>query len=166
MPKGMTYDKMIELGFTNMYGSKPKEEGEYEVMCKAGHIHIVKYQVIHIGTKNAGDGQFLTGADGSLDGGEKGEKMAEDKIYEFEGKYYSNTDHSLEVADDKWGGDLFDLYWDASHGSENGILCEETVYYSAYNPETRYADADELVENYFENYEVQFEDIKEAKEDV
>lgn len=51
MPDGMTYDKMVELGFTNMYESKPQEEGEYEVMCKAGHIHIVKYHVIHIGTE-------------------------------------------------------------------------------------------------------------------
>lgn len=83
-----------------------------------------------------------------------------DKIYEYNNKYYSNTDHSLEVDEDKWGGDLFDLYWDASHGDESGCLCEETLYYSAYNPETVYNDADELVENYFEDNEVQLEDIR------
>lgn len=87
-----------------------------------------------------------------------------DKIYKFNDKFYSNTDYSLEVDEDAWGGDLFDLYWDASHGEYNGALCEETTYYSAYNPETYYADADELVEDFFEDEEVSFEDmIKEQK---
>lgn len=84
------------------------------------------------------------------------------KIYEYNGKYYSETDHSLEVDDDKWGGDLYDLYFDASHGDESGYLCEETVYYSAYNPEAVYDSYEELVENYFEDNEVSFEQMKEG----
>lgn len=86
-----------------------------------------------------------------------------DKIYEYDGKYYSNTDHSLEVGDDKWGGDLYELYLDASQGSESGYLCESTVYYSAYNPETVYEDYEELVEDYFEDDEVSLEDIRNAE---
>lgn len=87
----------------------------------------------------------------------------EDKIYEYNGKYYCNTDHSLEVEDGLWGGDLFDLYFDASHGSENGCLCESTVYYSAYNPETVYEDSDELVADYFEDDVVSLEDIRKKE---
>ena len=89
--------------------------------------------------------------------------MAKDKIYEFEGKYYSNTDHSLDIGDDKWGGDLYDLFWDASHGSLKADLCEETVYYSASNPEDVYTDADELVEDYFEDSEVSYDDMIEKE---
>ena len=88
-----------------------------------------------------------------------------DKIYEYNGKYYSNTDHSEDIADDKWGGDLYDLYFDCAHNKDDrGILCEETYYYNAYNPEVQYADADELVEDFFEDCEVQLEDIKESEE--
>lgn len=82
-----------------------------------------------------------------------------DKIYEYNGKYYSDEDHSLEVEDSKWGGDLYDLYWDASHGDCNGELCESTVYYSVYNPENVYESAEELVEDFFENCEVELEQI-------
>lgn len=49
MPDGMTHDKMTGLGFTNIYEKKPETEGEYEVMCKAGHIHTVKYRKVKIG---------------------------------------------------------------------------------------------------------------------
>lgn len=70
------------------------------------------------------------------------------KIYEYNGKHYCNTD--LSMTDDDYGGDLYDLYWDASHGSLGGDLCEVTVYYSAYNPEIVYESAEELVEDFFE----------------
>lgn len=81
-----------------------------------------------------------------------------DKIYEYNGKYYSETDHSLEVGN--WGGDLYDLYWDCSHDkTDRGILCEETVYYNAYQPETRYESYEELVEDYFEDSVVELSDI-------
>lgn len=83
----------------------------------------------------------------------------EDKIYEYNDKYYSETDHSLEVEDSKWGGDLFDLYWDASHGDCNGELCESTVYYSAHNPEDVYESVEELVEDFFGDCEVQLSEI-------
>lgn len=72
-----------------------------------------------------------------------------DNIYEYNGKRYCKTDISL--TDDKYGGDLYDLYWDASHGYFRGTLCEETLYYSADNPETIYETAEELVEEYFED---------------
>lgn len=72
-----------------------------------------------------------------------------DKIYEYNGKHYCETDISL--TDDKYGGDLFDLYWDASHGDLRGVLCDTRLYYSAYNPETIYESAEELVEDYFED---------------
>lgn len=76
-----------------------------------------------------------------------------DKVYEYDGKLYCEEDLSMEVGD-KYGGSLFDLYWDASHGSESGSLCDETVYYSAYNPEVTYDNCEELVEDYFEESEV------------
>lgn len=86
-----------------------------------------------------------------------------DKIYEYSGKYYSNTDHSLDLPDNKWGGDLYDLFWDASHGDCSGELCETTLYYSAYNPETVYDDVEDLVEDFFEDSEISYEDmIKET----
>lgn len=43
MPDGMTYEKMNALGFHNTYEMVPETKGEYEVMCKAGHIHKVNY---------------------------------------------------------------------------------------------------------------------------
>jgi len=89
----------------------------------------------------------------------RGKHMA-DKIYEYNGKYYSKTDYSCEVDDDKWGGDLYDLYFDASHGDCSGELCESTVYYSAYNPEETYEDSDELVEDFFDDCVVDLEQIK------
>ena len=72
-----------------------------------------------------------------------------DKIYEYNGKHYCETDISL--TDDKYGGDLFDLYWDASRGDLGGVLCDTKLYYSVYNPETVYESAEELVEAYFED---------------
>lgn len=90
--------------------------------------------------------------------------MDNDKIYEYNGKYYSNTDHSLEVEDDAWGGDLYDLYWDASHGDLNGVLCDSIVYYSAYNPEEVYEDADELIEDYFADDVVDLESIRKEED--
>lgn len=72
--------------------------------------------------------------------------MMADKIYEYNGKHYCETDISL--TDDKFGGSLYDLYWDASL---IGCLCEETLYYSAYNPEKQYDTAEELVKDYFED---------------
>lgn len=72
-----------------------------------------------------------------------------EKVYSYDGKLYCEKDLSMEY--DNYGGDLFDLYWDASHGSESGSLCESTVYYSAYNPEEVYESAEELVEDYFED---------------
>lgn len=84
-----------------------------------------------------------------------------DKIFKFDGKYYSNTDHSEEVEDDKWGGDLYDLYYDASHSKEyRGVLCETTYYYSAYNPENAYEDSDELMADFFEDDEVSLEQMR------
>ena len=62
---------------------------------------------------------------------------------------HCETDVSL--TDDKYGGSLYDLYWDASHGDLRGCLYEETLYYSSYNPETQYDTAEELVEDYFED---------------
>ena len=92
--------------------------------------------------------------------------MTKDKIYEYDGKYYSNTDHSLEVADGEWGGDLFDLYFNYSHSKEgSGVLGEETVYYNAYNPGVTYCDCDELVEDFFADDEVDLEQIKEVHDD-
>ena len=72
-----------------------------------------------------------------------------DKIYEYNGKHYCETDISL--TDDKYGGDLFDLYWDASHGDLRGVLCDATLYYSVDNPEITYDSCEELVEDYFED---------------
>lgn len=43
MPDGMTFEKMTNMGFHNVYYEKPKETGKYEVMCKEGHIHVVNY---------------------------------------------------------------------------------------------------------------------------
>lgn len=87
-----------------------------------------------------------------------------DKIYEYEGRYYSDTDHSLEVEDGEWGGDLFDLFWDASNGSLYGVLCDSTVYYSVENPENVYESVEELVENYFDDSKVSLDDIKKKGE--
>ena len=72
-----------------------------------------------------------------------------DKIYEYNGKHYCEKD--LSETHDNYGGDLFDLYWDASHGDLRGVLCDEELYYSAYDPETVYGSVEELVENYFED---------------
>lgn len=72
-----------------------------------------------------------------------------DKIYEYNGKHYCETD--LSETHDNYGGDLFDLYWDASHGDLEVCLCETTLYYSVYNPETVYETPEKLVENYFED---------------
>lgn len=88
--------------------------------------------------------------------------MRNDKIYEYNGKYYSETDHSLNVDDGLWGGDLYALYWDASHDDMEGILCETTVYYNAYNPEVTYESAEELIEDTFENCTVELEKGEEV----
>ena len=71
------------------------------------------------------------------------------KIYEYNDKIYCEKD--LSETHDNYGGDLYDLYWDASHGDLRGTLCDTTLYYSAYNPETIYDSAEELVEDYFED---------------
>ena len=71
-----------------------------------------------------------------------------DKIYEYNGKHYCETD--LSMTDDNYGGDLYDLYWDASHGDLRGVLCDTTLYYSVYSPETVYESAEELIEDLFE----------------
>lgn len=86
----------------------------------------------------------------------------EDKIYEYDGKYYSNTDHSLEVDEGKWGGNLYDLFFEASHGSDS-FLSEQTVYYSDCNPENVYEDSDELVAEFFDDSEVSLEDIRKGR---
>lgn len=72
-----------------------------------------------------------------------------DKIYEYNGKLYCETD--LSMKHDNYGGDLFSLYWDASHGDCRGELCDETLYYSAYNPEVVYDNPEDLVEDFFED---------------
>lgn len=72
-----------------------------------------------------------------------------DKIYEYNGKHYCEED--LSETHDNYGGDLFDLYWDASHGDLRGVLCDTELYYSVYDPETVYESAEELVEEYFED---------------
>lgn len=89
--------------------------------------------------------------------------MNDKKIFEYNGKYYSNTDISEKIGS-SYGGDLYDLYFDASHGSERGLLCEETVYYSAYNPESIYDDYEDLVADYFEDSEVSLEELQEVRE--
>lgn len=71
------------------------------------------------------------------------------KIYEYGDKIYCDKDLSEEY--DNYGGDLYDLYWDASHGDLRGTLCEATLYYSEYNPETTYDSAEELVEDFFDD---------------
>ena len=71
------------------------------------------------------------------------------KIYEYGDKIYCDEDLSEEY--DNYYGDLYDLYWDASHGDLRGTLCDTTLYYSAYNPETIYDSAEELVEDFFDD---------------
>lgn len=71
------------------------------------------------------------------------------KIYEYNGKHYCDKDISLE--DDLYAGDLFCLYFDASHGDHKSILCESTVYYHVYDPETTYESPEDLVESYFDD---------------
>ena len=71
------------------------------------------------------------------------------KIYEYGDKIYCEED--LSETHDNYGGDLYDLYWDASHGDLRGTLCDTTLYYQADNPETVYESAEELVEDFFED---------------
>ena len=69
------------------------------------------------------------------------------KIYEYGDKIYCEED--LSETHDNYAGDLYDLYWDASHGDLRGTLHEITLYYSTDNPETTYESAEELIEDYF-----------------
>lgn len=72
------------------------------------------------------------------------------KIYEYNGKHY--CEKNLSKTDDKYGGNLFDLYWQATqHDGLDDVLCEVTTYYSAYDPDTLYETAEELIESYFED---------------
>lgn len=48
MPEGMTYEKMKDAGFHNSYDEEPDEIGEYECMCKKGHMHVLEYRGSHI----------------------------------------------------------------------------------------------------------------------
>ena len=72
-----------------------------------------------------------------------------EKVYSYEGKLYCEKDLSMEY--DNYGGDLFDLYWDASHGGDRNELGESTVYFSASAPDEVYESAEELVKDYFED---------------
>lgn len=73
--------------------------------------------------------------------------MKTNRIYEYNGKHYCDKD--LSETDPLYAGDLYSLYFDAAHGDLNGALCEETVYYSAYNPECIFETVEELVEDFF-----------------
>lgn len=84
-----------------------------------------------------------------------------DKIYEYKGKRYCEVDISLR--DDDYAGDLYDLYWELK---QDGRACEDTTYHLPDNYQDIYTEAEELVENEFEDLvvgEATEEDVEENR---
>lgn len=71
-----------------------------------------------------------------------------DKVYEYEGKIYSEEDRSIELGD-RWGGDLYSLYWELKKKG----LCNEYTRYTTGN-DWSYESAEELLAEEFGEYEV------------
>lgn len=75
------------------------------------------------------------------------------KKYKYNGKVYCEKDLSTII--ENYGGDLFALYFDLKR---DGELCENTFYYSPYNPEFSYESYEELIENELSELEVKEND--------
>ena len=71
------------------------------------------------------------------------------KRYKYNGKIYCDDNLSEEI--ENYGGDLYDLFFSLRN---NGEASEVTYYYSPYNPENYYDSIEELMENEYEEFEV------------
>jgi len=49
----------------------------------------------------------------------------DNKIYEYNDKFYSEKDRSCELDDGEWGGDLCDLYLEIEEAFEHFVISEE-----------------------------------------
>lgn len=68
-------------------------------------------------------------------------------VYEYKEKIYCEKD--LSMKDDRYAGDLFDLYWELK---EEGICCEQTIYTTVNNEYATYESAEELIEEEFSEF--------------
>lgn len=81
--------------------------------------------------------------------------MRSNKVYEYKGKHYCETDLSLK--DELYVGDLYDLYWELKN---DGKCYEETRYYCGpYD-----SDENEAYSSWYDMIESEFESL-EIKED-
>ena len=69
-----------------------------------------------------------------------------DKIYEYNGKHYCETD--LSMTDDKYEGDLFDLYFELERERK---VTSDTIYYLAEDATDTYDTPEELIEECFDD---------------
>ena len=72
------------------------------------------------------------------------------KKYEYDEKIYCEDDLSEEI--ENYGGGLYDLFFALSKAGE---ASEVTYYYNPNNPDDYYEDIDELIENEFDDLEVE-----------
>ena len=85
-------------------------------------------------------------------------------IYEYKGKYYSETDLSekywnKDESVNMWGGDLWDLYF----ALRNDNICDDqTRYYAtAHEDEDDYDNPEDLIRNEFRDLIVKNEEVEE-----
>lgn len=72
-----------------------------------------------------------------------------EKIYELDGKLYSELDLSEKY--DNYAGDLYDLYWELERNKR--LADDFTLYYATENPENEYETYEELIEEEFDYLE-------------
>lgn len=85
-----------------------------------------------------------------------------DKIYEYKGKHYCETD--ISHRDDDYEGSLYDLYWELR---KDDLVTEDTVYFTIPYESERYGSAEDLVEGEFDDLvigESTEEDVKVNRE--
>ncbi len=69
------------------------------------------------------------------------------KVYEYKEKIYCEEDMSM--FDDRYAGDLFDLYWELKN---DGICSEQTIYTTINNEYATYESPEELIEEEFSEF--------------
>lgn len=69
-----------------------------------------------------------------------------DKIYEYKGKHYCETD--ISHRDDDYAGSLYDLYWELK---KDGKANENTIYWKEEDGSQYYDGAEEMIEGEFKD---------------